>query len=238
MSTIALSTIESSKSTLSSHSTFHSLTDARDSLLHIVVLCMKRSQEGVLASFNHWCNAFDRFCFTHRDRLTNPADRRTKALLQLYRDYLEIEVSVAGFQGQDDPSVWDQYNDVFRRMVYCAEQARSMDNGSINTQPHFHLDIGTVPILYSIILKCRDHQVRERAITTLQSQLLQEGLWNSTEVLPVAQRVIALEGGTSATSPQDISNMMRVRQVLAKSESHEKLVLYYHLSSGWVKESG
>ncbi|KNG81061.1 hypothetical protein ANOM_010965 [Aspergillus nomiae NRRL 13137] len=236
ISSIALSTIKSSKSTLSSHTIFHSPTDARNSLLEIVILCMKRGQEGVLA-FSHWRNAFDRFCFTRRYRMTSPADRRTKALLQLYREYLEVEISVAGFQSRDDPSVWDRYYDLFRRMVYCAEQVRDVNNGSVNTQPHFHLDIGTVPILYSIVLKCRDHQVRERALMTLQSQTLLEGLWNSNQLLPVAQRVVVLEGGTSASSPQDISNMIRVRKVLTKFEFHEKLILYYHLSSGWVKES-
>lgn len=224
---------------LSPRTVFQSFADARNSLSPIILHLNRQPIDRAATLFTLWCEAFDRFCFTYHERLRSHTDRKTYALIQLYRHSLEMEISAAIVGHNGNPLMWDRYGDTFREMICFAEQIHRSDDGDrdlINSKPQFHLEIGTVPIIYSIILKCRDPDIRGRGMSLLQSQRLQEGFWNSKTVSLIAQRVIALEG--DGLLPTDIPDQVRVRQVLAKAGgSEEDFVIYYQLSHGWWNEN-
>lgn len=235
VSAIAFSTMELRNSMLSPGTVFHSFSDVRDSLLPIILQLKRRPLDNVVTLFKRWCKAFDRFYFAHYEILHSPADMKTYALLQLYRRYLDLEIAAASTCDNENPLIWDQYRETFREMIDFVEHIRYSPDDLVNPKPQFNLEIGTVPILYSIILKCRDQSIRGRAMSVLQSQKLQEGVWDSNTVCSIAQRVIALEG--DGLAPIGVPNHARVRQVLAKiGRSQEEFEIYYQLSNGWRKE--
>ena len=89
---------------------------------------------------------------------------------------------------------FDEYTDAFKEMVNLAASLVNAPQ-AIPEEPnsHFSFEMGTVPPLYFIAVKCRHPAVRRRAIGLLLAAPRREGLWDSYRAGRVAERVMLRE---------------------------------------------
>ena len=80
------------------------------------------------------------------------------------------------------------------------------EHESRNAQPTllFAFDIGVIPALYSVIVKCRDPFVRREALGLLERYPRREGVWDSVATAGLGKWVIGLEEG-AVCSPAALS---------------------------------
>lgn len=84
--------------------------------------------------------------------------------------------------------------------------------GSVGPVIHFAFDIGIVPPLYLVMVKCRDPRVRREALKLLEQNPRREGVWDSVAVTKLGKWVISLEeegarkfSGQSLSSPSNVT---------------------------------
>lgn len=68
----------------------------------------------------------------------------------------------------------------------------------------FSADMGVIPPLYFVALKCKDLKLRSPAIPQLRDVSHREGVWDGVLTSKIAQRVADLEQGVHDTSQHDI----------------------------------
>lgn len=74
---------------------------------------------------------------------------------------------------------------------------------------HFAFDIGIVPPLYLVIVKCRDRKLRRQALKLMEDNPRREGVWDSVATVALSRWVIKLEEDgarrftSSPTSPEE-----------------------------------
>ena len=92
---------------------------------------------------------------------------------------------------------WDNFSPDFERILELTDEfvqydkARHPDANSI--PPCFHLHMGVIAPLYFVVYKCRDPQVRRRALAIISKCNHQEGPWSGPVLLPLAESVVKLE---------------------------------------------
>ncbi|KAK3685010.1 hypothetical protein B0T22DRAFT_500043 [Podospora appendiculata] len=64
-----------------------------------------------------------------------------------------------------------------------------------HVKPSFSADLGIVPPLYVVATKCRDPQIRRRAIQLLRSSSRREGMWDSELVARISMWIADIEEG-------------------------------------------
>jgi hypothetical protein len=113
-------------------------------------------------------------------------------------------------------SAYDQFMPEFRAIVNKVTQllnyesyplrASSSPSSSSSTTPdppqpeekkepliHFAFDIGIVPPLYLVIIKCRDRKLRRQALKLMEENPRREGVWDSVATVALSRWVIQLE---------------------------------------------
>lgn len=65
--------------------------------------------------------------------------------------------------------------------------------GGTGPMLHFAFDIGVVPALYLVAVKCRNRPLRHRALALLQAHPRREGVWDSVATLALGRWVVGLE---------------------------------------------
>jgi hypothetical protein len=102
-----------------------------------------------------------------------------------------VHLSIDLFRVVDDEMVWDEHCQEFKTVVAQAEIVLQLLPGS--KRPSFTFDTEVILPLASTVIKCRDGQVRRKAIALLRSAHRQEGIWNSLLTARVAERVMEIE---------------------------------------------
>jgi hypothetical protein len=72
-----------------------------------------------------------------------------------------------------------------------------------NTSQEFSFEAGFLPGLYLTTLKCRDSVIRRRALELMCLAKAKEGLWQRSELVTIAARVIELEEGLATLDLPD-----------------------------------
>ncbi|KAM0427845.1 hypothetical protein ACHAPT_007304 [Fusarium lateritium] len=230
---------------------FRSLADAREALLDMIVEQASPGLKGQAAEhlvfhsvrLRQWCLSFDALVAQHysESESLGDADRRAIALLQLYRQYLEINAAKYA-KGQGDPCFWDRFTAEFGNMVDNAAIAIGLDkrDGKCSERAPaslFHMDIGVSSILFSIIARCRDPAVRRKAIGIMLADRSQEGVWNSQSAAQGAIKLMELEesrSGREVKCSQDIPEEARVRTVRLYLRSGERMArIVYGFDQGF-----
>ncbi|KAH0600798.1 hypothetical protein MHUMG1_01797 [Metarhizium humberi] len=230
--------------TMTPKPTLSSIQEARDSLLKLALQYrrdMTMAQSKALGiRFDAWTEAFDEFRRAVDRNSLNSTDKRALALLELHRRYLYINIAALNQPDREDPSMWDLWTDQFREMVEFATEAGGLDAADVpaDNQPQFYMEVGILPALFFLSSKCRDPEVRRRAIDIMETNHIQEGIWNSKMAAKVAKRVIALEEGEFIVkSSTDIDGLARVRRVAVHAGPEVAyLNVGYELHCGWVQE--
>lgn len=60
-------------------------------------------------------------------------------------------------------------------------------------QLRFHLDVSVQPALASVVARCRDFFIRQKALALMQMEHSQEGFWDIPMAAGVLRRLVALE---------------------------------------------
>ncbi|KAH7318097.1 hypothetical protein B0I35DRAFT_478634 [Stachybotrys elegans] len=128
-----------------------------------------------------------------------------------------------------DEAIYDLHADSFHRLLALMTGVRHVSSElfrfaaraeeSRNYLSRSMVDLGWIPPLYFIALKCRIHRIRLQAIRLLESSLHREGIWDAKIVSQVLRKVMQMEEGSfydgkdlcdefglySSPSQQDIS---------------------------------
>ncbi|KJR87587.1 c6 zinc finger domain containing protein [Sporothrix schenckii 1099-18] len=238
----------SRKPTLSPDTRFHSLLEARESILNLAIHVLSgapraRLGDGFLESavlmLGWWTAAFDQMV-AERGPSLSP---RGIALLELHKRYLAAHLKVPNPTNSDDR--WMNYVTEFADIVSLAERALQPEPDAVGTKettlPTFHMDLGVIPVMFSTVLRCRDPVVRRRALAVLRNNRLQEGIWDSSLTLRVAERIVMLEESSVAAAAVAAAGMarkpQRVKSIQVRMDPDEKVAtLEYGLEDDKFEE--
>ncbi|CAK7270396.1 hypothetical protein SEPCBS119000_004070 [Sporothrix epigloea] len=230
----------SPQSSLSPTTRFHSLLDARESIMNLAIHVLSGAPSAVVGDgflesaaqkLGWWASAFEHLVEEHGPSLS----KRGVALLELHKRYLAAHLKVPNtsdrrFLGEDV--------DEFATLVSLAENI--LVSGSGGTLPtHFHMDLGVVPVMFSTVLRCWDPVVRRRALAVLRNNRLQEGIWDSSLTLRAAERIVMLEESSVSVAGADFPAVpQRVQTITLQMDSDEKKAnLRYELDSHTFQEA-
>lgn len=221
-----------------------SIQEARETLLRLALQYrrdLSMSQSASLgARFETWTKAFETFRRTLNFERLSKIEKRSIALLELHKRYLYINIAALNQPDREDPSMWDQWTEQFQEMLEYAIEASGLDNkrSQATREPQFYMEVGILPALFFLCTKCRDPELRRRAIEIMRSNQIQEGMWNSEMAVKVAQRVISLEEGNAVVeSSKQIDDAARVRRIAVHAGPEVSyLNVGYELHCGWVQE--
>lgn len=119
-----------------------------------------------------------------------PEERRSRAMLEAQKRYFEASLFYFT-SGSSNAMHWDTQLALFKETLHHARVA--VDTGAKGSEAVFTLDMGIIPPVFSVVMRCRDPVVRRHAIDILRRNTRQEAVWKSTLVARVAQRVVELE---------------------------------------------
>uniref|UniRef100_A0A093Y0Y5 Uncharacterized protein n=1 Tax=Talaromyces marneffei PM1 TaxID=1077442 RepID=A0A093Y0Y5_TALMA len=112
---------------------------------------------------------------------------------------------------------WDDYCPVYEEMINLIEAILATEGpeGDLTTRnASFSLDLVTIGPIYDLARRCRDPQIRRKALEVLRTCHRREGMWDSELALLVIERVIAIEeDGISVQSCKDIPNWRRILHI-------------------------
>ncbi|KAI8721404.1 Zn(2)-C6 fungal-type domain-containing protein [Fusarium sp. LHS14.1] len=129
-----------------------------------------------------WLQNFDAFLLT-QDVEEQESPRVT--IMKLWHHTAHM-IFIASFS--DDEIYFDSFVDDFTNIV---NKAGELLSSTATTQ--FSVDIGTVPLLYYVALKCRHPLVRRRAVSILTAAPRREAVWDSIGAALVVEEVIRVE---------------------------------------------
>ncbi|KAI1629070.1 hypothetical protein EDD37DRAFT_615984 [Exophiala viscosa] len=184
--------------------------------------------------FNHWSNGLDDLIGRSNNMPAN--ERAALGVLQIERLILTTSLDVITQRTSVDLQVmWDKYTDTFAQIVNLAQSILEMvepsnDKAPASRKPYFTLDLGLVGPLYDIARRCRDPQIRRRAIGLLYAYPRQEGMFDGVLAARVAERVVEIEEASlgSVTSCADVPDWARLSDVHPVFDLEKKrAVLFY-----------
>jgi hypothetical protein len=189
--------------------TFHSIVEARDSIVHIMNLSIRLIHKTKFDRYNGKVTQDDYTyhgeivkcvlaCKTTLDHFlltVPPSPRLTEAAT-----ILEIQQIVCltwlNRSLVPEECVADADIPLYERAVSLAESLSSStptpDQKHVQSST-FLFDMEIVSPLYLVAIKCRHPMVRRRAISLLRRTVRREGLWDSVKVAAIAERIMEIE---------------------------------------------
>ncbi|KAK4062787.1 uncharacterized protein Triagg1_9657 [Trichoderma aggressivum f. europaeum] len=176
------------------------------------------------------------------------SDPETYPLISLLRlQHLIIWTFLSSY-GAGREMEYDNYLPQFQQCVALADvvvAAHERYSGSI--KPTFTPEIGVVPVLYIIGIKCRHPVVRREVLSILRRRPIREAIWDSISAARVVERVIEIEEGGSEKkgmiqSMEQIAVRQRVEalswiQVLCESAARVDITYTFCTQEGVHNES-
>ncbi|KAI5458525.1 hypothetical protein BGZ63DRAFT_426907 [Mariannaea sp. PMI_226] len=177
---------------------FHLAHQARQQVGH--AWC-NDEQMRIGAELGRWLDMFVAF----RKRLRHPTlvEQKCNHLLDVYHTLAGIMndtcLSVSG-----DEMIYDLHTDQFTTLLTKLEGLWTVSSTSYISHilPGYWvdmsksvIDVGWIPPLYYIAIKCRVHQIRLQAIRLLERAFHREGIWDSKSAACVARKVMEMEEG-------------------------------------------
>ncbi|RSM13495.1 hypothetical protein CDV31_005793 [Fusarium ambrosium] len=177
-----------------------------------------------------WLQNFEAFLST-QDAEERESPRVT--IMKLWHHTAHM-IFIASFS--DDEVYFDAFVEDFTNIVNKAGELLS----STATQ-QFSVDIGTVPLLYYVALKCRHPLVRRRAVSILTAAPRREAVWDSIGASLVVEEVIRVEeeGLGQVCTQFDIPSSSRVYHMDIVTDVEHRRIWIKTLkqgSSSWSEE--
>jgi Fungal specific transcription factor domain len=159
-------------------------------------------QQEVIVDLKYWTIAYEASRTNLQGSFSQYFESFGCRLLYSYHNIAEIMAGTC-LRSDDDESIFDSYNETFLIIIsrlttlartrlsqasvpagfssYCFNMSRSV------------IDIGWLPALYYVAIKCRVHQIRLQAIKLLESSIHREGIWDAQISACVARKVMEIE---------------------------------------------
>ncbi|KAH8683822.1 hypothetical protein BGZ61DRAFT_356697 [Ilyonectria robusta] len=128
-------------------------------------------------------------------------ERLARRLLLIYHTMAGIITATALYSG--DETAFDRYMPQFSSIIASTKDileatrpviaSRVLSHGHCSQTFSFTSDMGIVPPLYYTALKCRDPRMRRDALSILETETHQEGIWDGPTAALIAAEVIRLE---------------------------------------------
>lgn len=163
-----------------------------------------RFKDGLTARLDNWRDEFFNLSHSDLNGKCHPSTKRDQheaALMSLKAYYFVARIWFATALNPTE-QVFHDHVENFRCVVDHASLA-------IRRQTGFMFEAGVIPPLYFTAIKCRNPQIRRRALTILSSVSGREGLWDYDIVVAVAKRVVELE---EESNPQRLFTDVRIGQ--------------------------
>jgi hypothetical protein len=131
-----------------------------------------------------------------------PSQDRLPSLLRLHHtiSHILLQVHVSS-QGPNKEMAYDTYLLDFRHCISLAETiATTSDTNSYTEGPTFTPEVGIIPALYIIGVKCRHPVVRREVLGILRRRERREAVWDSGIAARVVERVVQIEEGAVSGS--------------------------------------
>lgn len=147
-----------------------------------------RSRDSQLEDLQRWSTAF-RNSPTLTYSLTNDTGSVEVLLLAMAS---EMAFMVLANLFSDSEMDYDQYHGNFERLTKLAERIVGSPRGDKPGErpetplPKFSLDVGIIPCLFYVALKCRDAGIRRRAMAALRLAPEREGMWHRDSMVAAA----------------------------------------------------
>jgi len=182
-------------------------------------------KDRLVSLLDEWLANYDSLYVTRPP----PADNLSPYLMMVMMCLvLQVWVSACG---EHTEMAFDDHLKTFREVVNLAcqavevEEQKIRENRTLLHKSKFVLDIGFVPTLYFVIIKCRDLELRQAALGYMMILAPErENLWNTSLLYSVGKRIIELEHGEgSQSSPaedgpsQSLALQKRVKAAYADS---------------------
>jgi hypothetical protein len=149
-------------------------------------------QHRISIALDTWYAAYSKFCACKKSPKLSV---RHSALLEII--YLVAKIWVSTTLERNE-CAFDKQNERFAAIVARALEVRAeCENAPVNLfQPKFSFDMGFLPLLYFVVLKCRILHLRLSALECMQAlSVEQEGLWKASVMACTGQRNIEIEHG-------------------------------------------
>jgi hypothetical protein len=138
-------------------------------------------------------------------------DLRGSVLLKMHHLFIAI---MLGASGANDETKFDNFIAEFRQMIKLTESlfAPSTPMGQSDQKPSYIFDTNIIPPLYMAATRCRDPELRRRALDLLWNLKSREGIWDSNVAAAIGKWVMHKEeeGLENIDGPQSVSVEARV----------------------------
>lgn len=214
---------------------FRSLDDAADHLYILIARVMRMrnaeheipptgerpppslsSKVTLLRQLETWSNLFQNML--RPDSLYEQYSDRGP-LISLLRLQHTIAWTYLSGQGPDREMEYDKFLPQFQQCVALAgDVAAAHEQYSGSLKPTFTPELGLLPVLYIIGVKCRHPVVRREALGLLRRHPMREAVWDSMCTAKVVERIIEIEEGGSeegamARSMEQIAVWQRIEEM-------------------------
>ncbi|OIW27064.1 hypothetical protein CONLIGDRAFT_635274 [Coniochaeta ligniaria NRRL 30616] len=167
---------------------------------------------------------------TDRERQT---DSDGLVVLRLYHLLLAVRLRIDVFRPDKRESAFDELEAHLKEMLECCEilvenQTRQKETRS--QQPSCSSGLGYVMPLHMIAARCRNPQLRRRALRLLLDGSRREGIWDSRLAGRIASQTLAIEEEAKDTVPEADR---RVREVKVQLQGERKARLRFVTVADW-----
>lgn len=179
-------------------------------------------KHSILAALDRWSRLFE--AMLQADHHHSSVDVKTQRLISLLRLQHSIAwILLSAAFAPDKEMEYDKFLAHFQRCVALAEHVVAFSDHQQGSPlaSTFTPDLGIVPVLYTIGVKCRHPTVRRDVVRILKTAAVREALWDSATAARIVERVMEIEEGCCGgedgvprgRSMNDISASQRVEDV-------------------------
>ena len=176
-----------------------------------------------------------------QSRTKSIKDQISADILRVRQIYCKLKVATCLTDGRE--CLWDSYLTDFEQLVKTSEivMFRRSVLSAENEKVNFTLDTGIIPPVYFTVLKCRDPNLRRRALVLLKNCKHQEGAWNGPIIASMAEKVMILEerGLDSVYIAADVPEENRMYQAFYDLRRSDKLVFCkrrrFETDDAWIQ---
>lgn len=178
-------------------------------------------KNNLLGELETWSSLFENML---QQGNSHETDAEAYPLIPLLRLQYTIIWTLLSSHGSAREMEYDNFLPQFQQCVALADDlvaAHERYSGSL--KPTFTPEIGVLPVLYIIGVKCRHPVVRRKVLSILRRQPIREAVWDSFSTARVVERIIEIEEGMSE------KGLIRSMEQIDVSQRVEAL--------SWIQES-
>ena len=153
-----------------------------------LVMMFLTAREQNREQLDVWLEKLNEFL---KNSSSNMSMRELRASVLLKVHYLFIAIML-GASGANDETKFDNFKAEFGQMLRLAESLLSPTEQSTQ-KPSYVFDTNMIPPLYLAATRCRDPQLRRKALSLLWSLNAREGIWDSNVAAAIGKWVMEKE---------------------------------------------